>query len=56
MTNCRTGLFSRLLLLALFIAIAAPLTGCGRKGSPESSESSTYPYSYPAEWPPKEED
>lgn len=38
----------RLMILALATALALPaLTSCGRKGSPEPPEGSTYPQQYP---------
>jgi len=46
--NARTmKLLQRLMMLVLLIAIASPLTACGRKGSPDRPEESKYPRSYP---------
>ncbi len=49
MTNRKTGLFVRLIVLALVIALASPLAACGRKSSPERPEDSDYPRNYPSE-------
>ena len=38
----------RLLILALVLALAAPLAACGRKGAPMPPEGSEYPRKYPA--------
>ena len=39
----------RLLILALIVALTAPLTACGRKSAPVPPEGSEYPRKYPAE-------
>jgi predicted small lipoprotein YifL len=39
----------RLLILALIVALTAPLAACGRKGAPVPLEGSEYPRKYPAE-------
>ena len=39
----------RLLILALIVALTAPLAACGRKGAPVPPEGSEYPRKYPAE-------
>ena len=39
----------RLLILALVLALAAPLAACGRKAAPAPPEGSDYPRKYPAE-------
>ncbi len=45
-THC---FFARLLALTLIVALASPLAACGRKGSPERTDETQYPRSYPAE-------
>jgi len=49
MTRQTTKLLTRLMVLALILAIASPLAACGRKGAPERPEGSKYPRSYPGE-------
>jgi predicted small lipoprotein YifL len=49
MSTLTTGLPTRLLVLALIIAMASPLAACGRKGSPERPDDSEYPRNYPTQ-------
>ncbi len=39
----------RLLIVALILALAAPLAACGRKAAPVPLEDSQYPRKYPAQ-------
>jgi len=39
---------SRLLILALILALAVPLAACGRKNPPEPPAGSEAPHKYPA--------
>lgn len=39
----------RIVLIVLLTALAAPLSACGRRGSLEPPEGSTYPRTYPAD-------
>jgi len=48
MTDHRTKLLQRALMLALVVAIALSSAACGRKGSPERPDDSEYPRSYPS--------
>lgn len=42
-------LTTRLLILALIVAMASPLAACGRKGALDRPGDGDYPGSYPAE-------
>ena len=42
------GMIRKLVLLALVLAIAVPVAGCGRKGALDAPEGTEYPREYPS--------
>ncbi len=41
-------IMSKIILIVLALAVALPAAGCGRRGSLEKPEESTYPRTYPS--------
>jgi hypothetical protein len=48
MSDVRSTVVRRLLLLLLLSGLVLPATGCGRKGQPEPPTDADYPRTYPS--------